>query len=98
MSKPAYDLIGSLANQCAAIGSIGTGNIARIWASDLRKYLCANGITAPTTGKQYPPDPRPMFTAIRAAYHYFYDKGDKRTANNIAMTYTNDKGEYVYNK
>jgi hypothetical protein len=98
MTKQAYDMIGSLANQCAAIGSINTGNVARIWASDLRKYLCAQGITAPSTGEPYPPDPRPMFTAIHAAYRYFVDKGDQQTANNIARTYTNDKGEYVYDK
>lgn len=41
---------------------------------------------------------RGAFSAIAAAYRYYYNKGDANTAENIAKTFVNEKGEYAYKK
>ena len=41
---------------------------------------------------------RALFSAIAAAYRYFYDKGDGDTAENIARTFLYKDGEYAYRK
>ena len=41
---------------------------------------------------------RGVFSAISAAYRYHYDKGDPNTAENVAKTFVDEKGEYAYKK
>lgn len=41
---------------------------------------------------------RGVFNAIAAAYRYYYNKGDASTAENIAKTFVDEKGDYAYKK
>ncbi|UKI46611.1 MAG: hypothetical protein L6V92_03090 [Phocaeicola vulgatus] len=41
---------------------------------------------------------RALFSAIAAAYRYFYKKGDGDTAENIARTFVDEDGNYAYCK
>lgn len=38
---------------------------------------------------------RGAFSAIAAAYRYYYNKGDANTAENIAKTFVNEKGNML---
>ena len=90
MKSDVYEILGNIANAFAKTGDT-------IKASAVAKNLKENNHKT-TSGKEYTQNARSIFNAISAAYDYFFKKGDKNTADNIASAYVNDKNEHVWKK
>ena len=86
-----YDLIGDLANV------LQKSDWSIMHVSRVAELLNLNG-HRDNKGKKYQEKGRGIFSVISAAYDYFAKKGDKKTAANIASSFTNDKNEFPWKK